>query len=76
MFRALRLFPPGSHRAVLHPPVSITASHSQDTAPLELPIQQGGVFATTVGASSKRTLASWHLTAPEEVVSMMHELLN
>jgi trehalose 6-phosphate synthase/phosphatase len=33
------------------------------------------VFAVTVGASSKQTLASWHLLEPSDVISVV-SLLN
>ena len=32
------------------------------------------VFAVTVGASSKRTLATWHLLAPADVVASIAAL--
>ncbi len=33
------------------------------------------VFSVTVGASSKQTLASWHLLEPGDVINVIH-LLN
>ena len=38
----------------------------------DLPKDQ--VFAVTVGASSKRTLASWHLLAPADVIASIAAL--
>ena len=38
----------------------------------DLPKEQ--VFAVTVGASSKRTLASWHLLAPADVIASIAAL--
>jgi trehalose 6-phosphate synthase/phosphatase len=38
-------------------------------------LPQGHVFSVTVGASSKKTLASWHLLEPADVVSTI-ALLN
>jgi hypothetical protein len=32
------------------------------------------IFAVTVGASSKRTLATWHLLAPSDVISSIAAL--
>lgn len=32
------------------------------------------LFACTVGASSKRTLASWHLLAPSDVIATIAAL--
>jgi hypothetical protein len=39
----------------------------------DLPKEQ--VFAVTVGASSKRTLASWHLLAPADVIASIAALI-
>ncbi|KAF9234444.1 trehalose 6-phosphate phosphatase [Melanogaster broomeanus] len=39
--------------------------------PSSLSITPDAVFTTSVGHSSKRTLASWHVTTPEEVVDHM-----
>lgn len=69
MFRALRLFPPGSTEAILH------SSASQPATPIPLAVQPEGVFATTVGASTKKTLASWHVTGPQEIVDMINYLV-
>ena len=38
----------------------------------ELPKEH--IFAVTVGASSKRTLATWHLLAPSDVISSIAAL--
>ena len=38
----------------------------------DLPKEQ--VFAVTVGASSKRTLATWHLLAPSDVIASIAAL--
>jgi trehalose 6-phosphate synthase/phosphatase len=43
--------------------------------PVELAIRPEGVFTTAVGHRGKRTLASWHVTAPQEVVEHMLELV-
>lgn len=41
-----------------------------------LALRPEGVFATTVGAGSKKTLASWHVTSPAEVVEAMLALVD
>ena len=74
MFRALLLFQNGSEKAVLEPPLSVTLLANEDSAkyePVELAIKRDAVFTTAVGHSSKRTLAVWHVTSPEEVVDSM-----
>lgn len=38
-------------------------------------LPQDHVFSVTVGASSKQTLASWHLVEPSDVISVI-SLLN
>ncbi|KAI8974855.1 trehalose 6-phosphate phosphatase [Trametes punicea] len=80
MFRALLLFPQGATKARLEPPLSVTLlAGSKDEAdkfqPVELAIEPDAVFTTAVGHSSKRTLASWHVTTPEEVVEHMLHLV-
>lgn len=76
MFRALLLFQNGLDKAVLDPPLSVTLlAKDHDSAgkyePVELAIRRDAVFTTAVGHSSKRTLAVWHVTSPEEVVDNM-----
>lgn len=64
---------------VMKPPVAVTSILDEDEAALlpevTLKIQPEGVFSTSVGAPSKKTLASAHLTSPEEVVFAMEYLL-
>ena len=57
----------------MQPPLSVTLLASKDAAfaPVELAIEREAVFTTAVGHSSKRTLAVWHVTTPEEVVEHM-----
>jgi hypothetical protein len=70
MFRALRFFPSGSSEAVLHP------TEAPDTStPISLVIRPEGVFATTVGASTKKTLANWHVTGPQEIIDTISFLV-
>ncbi|KAF8878174.1 hypothetical protein CPB84DRAFT_1817530 [Gymnopilus junonius] len=74
MFRALLLFPPGtpkdteSIKATMQAPVAVKLVDDPNAGPVELAIQPQAVFTTAVGHSSKRTLASWHVTTPQEVV--------
>jgi len=70
MFRALILFPNGTTKAVMEPPLSITLidKASSPPQPVELAIAPEAVFTTTVGHNTKRTLASWHVTSPAEVI--------
>ncbi|KAL1663935.1 glycosyltransferase family 20 protein [Schizophyllum commune] len=84
MFRALLLFPntPGRNSGSSHirfeAPLSVTLTSDakgQDFPPVELHITRDAIFTTAVGHSSKRTLASWHVTAPEEVVDNMLRLV-
>ncbi|KAG5642267.1 hypothetical protein DXG03_003316 [Asterophora parasitica] len=76
MFRALLLFPPGTTEATLPAPLAITLVDGENSPPVKLAIRPEAVFTTAVGHSSKRTLASWHVTAPQEVVDNMLDLVN
>lgn len=63
-----------SSKVVMEPPLSVTLLAGKDAntfAPVELAIEREAVFTTAVGHSSKRTLAVWHVTTPEEVVEHM-----
>ena len=83
MFRALLLFPQTQpqqpqaqrdERVRLEPPLSVTLlakDSAEEYKPVELAIEREAVFTTAVGHSSKRTLAVWHVTTPEEVVEHM-----
>lgn len=73
MFRALLLFPPSStSKATMEPPLSVTlVDNTREYVDVELAVSPEAVFTTAVGHSSKRTLASWHVTTPEEVVEHM-----
>ncbi len=75
MFRALLLFRPGTTKASLEAPLSITLIESNARSPpVELAISSDAVFTTAVGHSSKRTMASWHVTTPQEIVEHMLEI--
>ena len=64
-----------SSKIVMEPPLSVTLLAGKDAQasfqPVELAIEREAVFTTAVGHSSKRTLATWHVTTPEEVVEHM-----
>jgi trehalose 6-phosphate synthase/phosphatase len=61
----------------MDPPLSVTLSdengHDQ---PVELAISPDNIFTTAVGHTDKRTLASWHVTSPAEIVEHMLHLVN
>jgi trehalose 6-phosphate synthase/phosphatase len=77
MFRALLLFPEDEPKAIMQPPVSVTQLELKRTfEPVELAIAPGAVFTTAVGVSSKRTLASWHVNTPGEIVEHTLGLVN
>ena len=79
MFRALHVFPSDATGKVhLEPPLSVTLvdnNHGISRPGVELAIAPDAIFTTAVGPSSKRTLASWHVTTPEEVVDHMLHLV-
>jgi trehalose 6-phosphate synthase/phosphatase len=91
MFRALNLFPPGSctpsshtngsgerKRYVMEAPMSVTLLDGASEAkyePVELAIDPEAIFTTAVGHSSKRTLAHWHVTTPQEIVDHMLQMV-
>ncbi|PPQ70030.1 hypothetical protein CVT24_003797 [Panaeolus cyanescens] len=74
MFRALQLFPPGTTEVTMEAPLSVTLIEGE-APPQKLAIKPEAVFTTAVGHSTKRTLASWHVTTPQEVVDHMLELV-
>lgn len=79
MFRALLLFPSslsGNTKATMEAPLSVTlaspSGKDQTTYPdADLAIRAEDIFTTAVGHSSKRTLAGWHVTTPQEVIDHM-----
>ena len=74
MFRAL-LFPPGTDSLLMEAPIAITLLKGKEAPAVPLSIQQEAIFTTAVGHSSKRTLASWHVTTPQEIVEHMLDLV-
>lgn len=75
MFRALLLFPPGTTEVTMEAPLSVTLIDGNGAPPVKLAIKSEAVFTTAVGHSSKRTLASWHVTTPQEIVDHMLDLV-
>ncbi|KAK0203723.1 trehalose 6-phosphate phosphatase [Desarmillaria ectypa] len=82
MFRALNLFPPSNGSTpvtttVLEAPLSVTLidPEAKNAPPVQLAIAPDAIFTTAVGHSSKRTLASWHVTTPQEIVEHMLEIV-
>lgn len=70
------LFNNDTKKVVMEPPLSVTLLASDEKyEPVELAIEREAVFTTAVGHSSKRTLAVWHVTTPEEVVEHMLHLI-
>lgn len=78
MFRALAPFTTTGVKAVMEAPLAVSLMNEggQSTPPVELSVKPEGVYSTAVGSSSKKTLASWHVTTPQEVVDHMLELVN
>ncbi|KAF8633173.1 hypothetical protein AX17_004674 [Amanita inopinata Kibby_2008] len=75
MFRAL-LFSPGAERICMEAPLSVNLiDGNTNNEPVPLSISPDGIFTTAVGQGSKRTLASWHVTTPQEVVEHMLDLV-
>ena len=75
MFRAL-LFPPGEKNIIMEAPIAITLLQGKEDSPaVPLSIQSEAIFTTAVGHSSKRTLARWHVTTPQEIVEHMLDLV-
>ncbi|KAG8217002.1 glycosyltransferase family 20 protein [Butyriboletus roseoflavus] len=78
MFRALHVFPSNATGNVqFEAPLSITLVDNNGTTrpDVELAIASDAIFTTSVGPSTKRTLASWHVTMPLEVVDHMLHLV-
>ncbi|KZS96206.1 trehalose-6-phosphate phosphatase [Sistotremastrum niveocremeum HHB9708] len=76
MFRSLRQSMSSNGPAVMQPPAGVIALNGVEPKPVQLAIRPESIFSTAVGASSKKTLASWHVTTPQEVIEHMLELVN
>ncbi|KAG6808923.1 hypothetical protein H0H92_002351, partial [Tricholoma furcatifolium] len=77
MFRALQLFPKGTNTTQVSMPAPMSVTLVEKDAPpsVDLTIHPEAIFTTAVGHSTKRTLASWHVTTPQEVVDHLLELV-
>ena len=59
----------------MEPPIAITLLEGSQSLAVELAIRPEAIFTTAVGHSSKRTLAIWHVTTPQEIVEHMLDLV-
>jgi len=75
MFRALQLFQPDQKNSSFAAPLSVTLIDNKDAQPVDLSVKADAIFTTAVGHRSKKTLASWHVTTPQEVVEHMLDLV-
>ena len=78
MFQTL-LFSGYSDPIMMQPPVSAASldpDNGSGLQPTVLQISPPNIFSTTVGASSKKTLARWHVTSPNEIIDAMLSLVH
>jgi trehalose 6-phosphate synthase/phosphatase len=77
MFRALAFPSVGDAKLTLEAPVSVSQLDKDAKAapPVQLALKPEWIFTTAVGPRSKRTLASWHVTTPAEVVAHILDLV-
>ncbi|EKM75349.1 hypothetical protein AGABI1DRAFT_46667 [Agaricus bisporus var. burnettii JB137-S8] len=75
MFRALSLFQPDQTNSSFPAPLSVTLIDNKDAQPVDLSVKADAIFTTAVGHRSKKTLASWHVTTPQEIVEHMLDLV-
>lgn len=77
MFRALGMFQGGVTKVTMQPPLSVTLiEKGEGPKPVDLALTSEDVFTTAVGHTGKRTLASWHVTTPAEIIENMLILVN
>jgi len=77
MFRALHLFKTGATKATMDPPLSVTlVSKDVSLQAVDLAVSPENIFTTAVGRAGKRTLASWHVTTPAEIVDHMLHIVD
>lgn len=83
MFRALGNIVPSTNgagtRIRMEPPMSAALAagvNVSDLPAVELSLSSSQIFSTSVGLSSKKTLASWHVTSPSEIVDALLGLCN
>jgi len=65
----------------MDPPLSASlmmtkSNQSGALTPIDLSIHPAAIFSTSVGASTKKTLAVWHVTTPQEILNSMLLLAN
>ncbi len=71
-----RMEPPISASLSASPAPSAHTSPKPELQPVDLAVDASGVFSTSVGSSTKKTLAKWHVTSPQEIVESMLALVN
>lgn len=84
MFRSLSdifVLAPGSTpslKPIMNAPVSTTFSNEDtvETPTKEINASPDEIFTITIGPASKRTLAGWHLTTPEQLIDALEVLSN
>ena len=77
MFRSLQ-FTEAPLPYTMDPPVSVEPVADDSTRkhlPVELQLTPEDLFTTAVGHPSKRTLAKWHVTSPQEIVTELLKLV-
>lgn len=78
MFRSLRVAFPivGNGPSTMSAPIAVTSTCSpeelKELKDVTLSISPDAIFSTAVGPAAKKTLARWHVTAPEEVSLQQH----
>jgi len=62
----------------MDPPLSVSLVDkvASEQKPVVLALSPDNIFTTAVGHTDKRTLASWHVTSPAEVIEHMLYLVN
>ena len=88
MFRSLSdifVLAPGSTQSlkpIMSAPVSFKLNdpnmneNNENYPSKEIQMVPDDIFTIMIGPSSKRTLAGWHLTTPEEIINTIEELVN
>ena len=77
MFRALQ-FTEAASPYTMDAPLSVSLVAEERTREhprVELQLTPEDLFTTAVGHPSKRTLAKWHVTSPQEVVAELLKLV-
>ncbi len=85
MYSSIRsVFPPGGVKTpdqviTMDPPAAVLLGMDEVDAEklqdVEIKIRPENVFMTSVGPPAKKTLAGWHVTTPEEVVTAMESVV-